>query len=136
MGVLKLNIPASNNTNATVPGTPKVQSKLWLNVGYEINGRFVSLPFGLPIDTMNPAKITGQNPEFVKPKQAGNDLLEALQRAGADMAPGQEEEVQLTVRLRRVNEELDIPKEENEYAIDLASLFAPKPTSTTEPSAA
>lgn len=104
-------------------------SNLWLNIGYEINGKFVNLPLGMPIDTMKPAEIRGQNEDFVKLRTAQNALLKALQDLGATFAPGQEQDIQLTVKLRRVNGALDISKTENEYSVDLdAMLVKPAPT--------
>ena len=56
--------PSRNNGNRpfagqTGPSDDKPASKLWMNIGYEINGKFVSLPLGLPIDTMREASTNG-----------------------------------------------------------------------------
>lgn len=116
------NLPFASATGINDEAKPK--SKVWLNVGYEVNGKFVSLPLGLPIDTMDSAEIRGQNEDFVKLRTAQNELLEALKNAGQNMAPGQEQTVNLQVRLRRVNEELVVDRASNEYAIDFNGLFA------------
>ena len=110
------------------------RAKLWLNVGYEVNGRFVNLPIGMPVDTMKPTEVKGQNEDWVKFQTARNQLLEALQHYGMSLAPGEEVEVStLVIRLRRVNEDLEVSKAENEYAVDLASMLMGGSKPTTMP---
>lgn len=107
------------------PNAEKPKAKIWLNVGYEINGKFIQLPGGgTPIDTTDLLPVSGQNEDFVKQRTAQNQLLKMLQDLGAQLQPGQEEELSLTVKLRRVNEELTV--ENNEYALDISSLLKPK----------
>lgn len=117
--------PFGNQSN----GQDRARSKLWLNVGYDVNGKFVNLPIGLGIDTMEAAQVRGQNEDFVKLRTAQNELLKALQDLGAKFAPGQEQEINLICKLRRVNEDLEIAKEENEYSVDLASMLLKTPAS-------
>ncbi|AZO48065.1 hypothetical protein [Mesorhizobium sp. M4B.F.Ca.ET.058.02.1.1] len=99
------------------------KAKVWLNVGYEKNGKFINLPIGLPIDTMEAGEVRGQNEDWVKQRTAQNELLKALQAMGAAFAPGQEETINLTIKLRRVNEQLEVAKDQNEYSFDPASLL-------------
>ena len=99
------------------------KAKLWLNVGYEAGGKFINLPFGLPVDTMKNAKVQGQNEDWIKQRNAQNQLLKMLQDLGAKFTPGHEQTINLQVRLRRVNEELEVGKEDNEYGIDIAALL-------------
>ena len=49
----------SNGRNRPVDanGNPLPQAKLWLNFGYLIADRFISLPLGLPIDTMQAREL-------------------------------------------------------------------------------
>lgn len=111
------------------------RAKLWLNVGYEVNGKFVNLPVGIPLDTMEPAEIKGQNKDWVAFQSARNGLLKALVEAGSKMEPGAAAELpQLTIQIRRVNEDMQVPTEENEYAVDLVSLLAAKPIAPAAPS--
>ncbi|ESX17539.1 hypothetical protein X766_16010 [Mesorhizobium sp. LSJC255A00] len=118
------------------------KAKLWLNTGYVIAGsdKFINLPVGLPIDTMEPAPVGGQNEDWLKQRQAQNEFLKSLQAAGADMAPGEERDIirqdmgngiTLVVRLRRVNEERAVPLATNEYAVNFTSMFA-KPATMPE----
>jgi hypothetical protein len=109
--------------NMEHPAQDRPNSKLWLNIGYEANGRFITLPLGQGIDTMAPGKVQGQNEDFVKQRTAQNALLQALQQLGGTLQPGQEQELNLKVKLRRVNEQLEITKENNEYALDIKSLL-------------
>jgi hypothetical protein len=105
-------------------GTPKPRAKLWLNIGREVNGRFISLPLGQAIDTMEAGAVRGQNEEYVKQRTAENDLLKALQALGFTFQPGEERKVNLEVRLRRVNDEIVVDQATNEYAIDATTLLA------------
>lgn len=132
MAVLEFNAPAPTAnqgarrtpfTGLNTPDRPK--ASVWLNIGYEVNGKFINLPFGLPLDTMNDADIRGQNTDFVKQRTAQNELLAALKKAGMNLQPGQEVTLNLELRMRRVNEELHIAAAENEYAVDLSSLIMP-----------
>jgi hypothetical protein len=126
MGIVDFN---SNSRNMpfgqqTAPnGEERPKADTWLNVGYVAAGQFINLPMGLPIDTMKEAKVNGQNEDWVKRRKAQNDFLRMIQELGAKLAPGQEQVLNLQVRLRRVHQELDVTKDENEYGIDLASLI-------------
>lgn len=119
--------PFSGQTNPS--DQPK--AKVWLNVGFEKNGKFINLPFGLPIDTMKTADVRGQNEDWVKQQIARNELLKMLQDAGASFTPGQEETVNLTIKLRRVNEDLAVAPDTNEYSFNAADVFA-KPAEKLE----
>lgn len=130
MSILDFNAPAAANNEAgnqpfrgmTHP-TNKPKSKLWLNVGYERGDKFVNLPLGLAIDTMDPAEIRGQNQDFINLRSAQNELLKHLQAHGMSMTPGEEITVNLTVKLRRVNEEMAPSAEAGELAINPEQLF-------------
>lgn len=135
MSVLNLNQPTAtpsrripfgsmSNPNAT-DGAQRPKAKVWLNIGYGANGKFINLPIGLPIDTMEAADVRGQSMEWVKQRTAQNDLLKALQQYGLNLQPGQEQTINLEVRLRRVNDELAVAAGDNEFAIDFSQLFAP-----------
>lgn len=102
------------------------RAKLWLNIGYEMNGRFVNLPIGTPVDTMKQADVRGQNEDWIKFQTARNAMLEALQQYGMSLEPGQEVEIpNLVIKLRRVNEEVEVIPADNEYALDLRSMLPP-----------
>lgn len=95
---------------------PKAQ--FWLNIGYqttvEIDGvpevRFISLPQGIPLDTMTLVDAKSNNELFRMLRSAQNDLHEQLMAKAATMQPGDEvilgEETEgLMIQLRRVKEE-------------------------------
>lgn len=103
------------------------KAKVWLNTGYEANGKFVTLPFGQPLDTMEPIDIRGHNADYIKFSQARNAFLTALQEIGDSLQPGEEVVIDnISIRIRRVLD--DAPAAtvaDNEYAVaDLASLLA------------
>ena len=131
MGILDFDSAAKTN-NAAASGTgrngrtqaqDRPAAKLWLNLGYDTNGRFVNLPVGIPVDTMELLPIRGQNEEWAQFQSARNQLLKAIQEAGDNLEPGAEVEVKLTVKLRKVNEEIEVKAEDNEFATDLSKLF-------------
>lgn len=130
MGILDFD-SAAKSSNAAASGTSnrrtnqqdRPAAKLWLNVGYDANGRFVNLPVGIPVDTMELLPIRGQNEEWAQFQSARNSLLKAIQEAGDNLEPGAEVEVKLTVKLRKVNEEIEVKAEDNEFSTDLSKLF-------------
>lgn len=137
MGILDFTAPTSsaqtsarqgrrNGPRLDANGQPLPESKLWLNFGYTKNDKFISLPLGLAIDTMEPQVARGQNVEFNKQIAAQNALLKALQDAGFKLEPGETHTVVLECQLRRVNEKMEIDPEDNEFAIDFSSLMGTK----------
>ena len=127
MGILDFEAAAkTNNTSRSAGRTAQANrpaAKLWLNVGYDANGRFVNLPVGIPVDTMETLPIRGQNEEWAQFQSARNDLLKAIQEAGDGLEPGAEVEVKLVVKLRKVNEEIEVSKEDNPFAANLSALI-------------
>ena len=128
MGILDFEAAAKTNNNTSRSAGRQAQAdrpaaKLWLNVGYDANGRFVNLPVGIPVDTMETLPIRGQNEEWAQFQSARNDLLKAIQEAGDNLEPGAEVEVKLVVKLRKVNEEIEVSKEDNPFATNLSSLI-------------
>lgn len=131
------NAPSSNGrrmpfAGQTTTATDQPNATLWMNIGYDIETvneagetvkRFINLPFGLPIDTMREVETRGQNEDYVKQQHARNGLLKHLQTAGAQLKPGQEVVVALTVKLRRVKDELAVVATNNEYIADLSDLL-------------
>lgn len=112
------NMPFGNMTQVQQP-----KATVWVNIGVPKNGKFIQLPIGLPIDTMSKSEIRGQNEDFVKQRTAQNDLLEYLQKLGASLQPGEERDLNLQVRIRRINQELTVDKESNEYSINFDELL-------------
>ena len=127
MGILDFEAAAKTNNTSRSAGrqaqADRPAAKLWLNVGYDANGRFVNLPVGIPVDTMETLPIRGQNEEWAQFQSARNDLLKAIQEAGDGLEPGAEVEVKLVVKLRKVNEEIEVSKEDNPFAANLSSLI-------------
>ena len=112
---------AALRTSAALPGTPtaaapaeREQAMLWLNVGYwvelvdeqgEIKKEFVSLPMGIPVDTMKTIGKLSSNPDFANLQSAKNQLLADLIKVGKELKPGQTcDDLPLTLQLRRVAE--------------------------------
>lgn len=117
----------TSTTSAAAARADRPAAKYWLNVGYDINGRFINLPTGIAIDTAEPVKVSGTDEEWLQTQTARNDLLKALQEAGDALEPGAEIELNLTVKLRRVNEKTEIKSEDNPFSVDFAGLVANAP---------
>lgn len=99
-------------STAAATGTARPKAQIWLNLGYEIQvptsdgtmeTRFINLPMGLQLDTMEEVATTSSNEVFAAMQIAKNDLLKQLLAAAADLPPGGERIVNLQVQMRRVN---------------------------------
>lgn len=127
--------PVAGASTGSKRDLPKANG--WLNFGYtvviagaaegETEERFVSLPVGIPVDTMEPLAINSRNQQYAQFQSARNDLLAQLKAALATMQPGEEKIVALdpqtglSVQLRRVNDPAAVPAADasNPFAIKL-----------------
>ena len=104
------------------------KAKVWLNIGYQRGDKFINLPIGLPVDTMDKVDVRGQNEDWIKFQTARNAFLDDLQKYGAQLEAGQEvilnPDSMIQIRLRRVSETVEVKAEDNEYAVDLGTLLA------------
>lgn len=93
----------------------KPQSEFWLNIGYEVDGHFVSLPKGgVPIDNMEADKVSNPDSEYGQLLLAQNYLLKQLQELAKELMPGEAKTIPaLTVQLRRKKASVEIPAEAN-----------------------
>jgi hypothetical protein len=98
---------------AATTGTARPKAQIWMNLGYEIQvptsdgtmeTRFINLPMGLPLDTMEEVATTSSKEVFAAMQIAKNDLLKQLLAAAADLPAGGERIVNLQVQMRRVND--------------------------------
>lgn len=118
---MAINTPFIPNASAFNSGsnTQKPKADIWMNVGYSVevdvveNGvttkesRFVSLPVGIPFDTMELLATTSQNAGFAAFQAARNDLHAQLMQVAKTLQPGEERMVGgiaggLQIQLRRV----------------------------------
>ena len=76
---------------------PKAQ--FWLNIGYVVHvpaegggteQRFISLPSGIPLDTMEELKTNSSNALFARMQAARNGLFADLMATAKTLAPGEE----------------------------------------------
>lgn len=86
----------------------KQKSNYWANIGITIGaaedgtgGTFVSLPQGIPLDDMKAVEIKGNNEDWIQLAQTKNELLALLQKAAANLKPGERITVPLEVELYR-----------------------------------
>ena len=89
----------------------KVKSQLWINVGYsvEVEGEqvFVSIPMGIPVDSIKELPTNTRNVEFNLLNQARNQLLADITAAAEDLESGESHVLELEVQLRRIDKEAD-----------------------------
>lgn len=95
---------------AAVPAkADKPVAQFWLNIGYGSGvvgadgvEKFVSLPMGIALDTMEPVKTNSSNVEYSAFMAAKNDLMEQILAVAEQLAPGEEKNLNLEIQLRRV----------------------------------
>ena len=103
------------------------QAEFWLNIGYvtepnaEGNYGFVSLPMGIPLDTMNEAVERVNNEELRMFRGAQNDLHRQLLSAADKLKPGEDVVYEcdngLAIQIRRKNDEPEaVDIRENHFA--------------------
>lgn len=138
---------SGKQNNGSIFGAPKngqredqPKAKVWLNIGYimqtevleegkdaRIEDTFISIPVGIPLDTMEPKAIVGNSENFRALTGAQNNLLEMLQKAAESLKPGDEEIVNLQIQMRRVKEPVAAPATgDNPFIPEGITLFAPK----------
>lgn len=117
-------------------------AEYWLNIGYvtepnaEGNYGFVSLPMGIPLDTMNEANERVNNEELREFRGAQNDLHKQLLDAASKLKPGEDTVFEcdngLAIQIRRKNDEVEsVDIRDNRFAKKLA-FGAPKASQQAE----
>lgn len=104
-------IGAALGNKASGPASARPQAEIFINVGItvqmpneegEMVDTFLSLPFGLPLDTMNELIIRGNNAQWNEQAAARNELLKALVKMGESLDAGTGSELpKLQVQLYR-----------------------------------
>lgn len=107
-------------------GKPLIPANYWINIGYETQVQsdegpqtvFISLPMGIPLDTMELLKVNSRNEGFAALQAARNDLHEQLMDVARILKPGEEKilsigENGLAIQLRRIHEPAEATKSEN-----------------------
>lgn len=110
---LKSNANAKRNSNAN-----REQTMQWLNVGItcHVNGedKFVSLPLGIPLDSMEPKRYSGSNESYAEFVSAQNELIEAIKSLFQEIPQGTSKRLnsrQFTLELRHAEEASTTPVE-------------------------
>lgn len=93
------------------------QAEFFINIGVTVpmpdeNGNmvdtFLSLPYGLPLDTMSELVIRGNNEVWNNQAAARNELLKALVKMGSELEAGSGQELpKLQVQLYRRKEQTE-----------------------------
>lgn len=101
--------PGNNGAQQT-----RKPSEFWINVGLptgvsDDKFSFLSLPLGIPLDTMNPVELRGNNQEFLEFRAAQNHLLEQVLAEAKKLGAGMSVELPLMVQLRRISGDPVVP---------------------------
>lgn len=112
------------NQTAPQAGSSNVQkpkAQFWMNIGYDSgipdeNGenKFVSLPVGIPLDSMELLQTNSRNKDFAAFQAARNDLYEQVMEVCKSLEPGESRILGdstggLQVQVRRVNDDTATP---------------------------
>lgn len=121
----------NNSTKANKADLPKAQ--FWLNFGYiqgegTENETFVSLPMGIPLDTMDPVRVPNNpNTEFAQLQAARNNMLEQFIELASVLEPGAyhiiRTEGDLAIQIRRVATEQEAPATDESNPFARPKLF-------------
>lgn len=124
-----LNFAAKFGASAAAAKPEKAVAQFWINIGYPTGvigddgkEKFVSLPMGIPLDTMEPVKTNSSNAEYSAFMAAKNDLMEQILGAAEKLQPGDEIPLNLIIQLRRVaapQEAIDPSKNQFVRKLDL-----------------
>ena len=122
------NNAASNNSDNNTRGN-KPDAMIWGNIGfyanmpvYDAEGNatseteqvFISLPYGIPLDTMNPASTKSSNKRWAAQQDAKNKLLANLLEKAHTMEPGETfDATGLTLQVRRAAEATEVESDDD-----------------------
>ncbi|EFR8087445.1 hypothetical protein H0090_004553 [Salmonella enterica] len=126
---------ALGNKPASRGGEPRPQAEFFINVGVPItrqverDGEMVeeeillSLPFGLPLDTMSELVIRGNNEQWNADAAARNELLKALVKMGEGLDAGTGKMLpKLAVQLYRRKDQVEAAADNGTMATILSAL--------------
>lgn len=119
------------SSNAQQGEEARKTSDFWANIGYSVvnpdtgDDMFIGLPFGMAIDTMKPRDLPRTNGKMRQLRVAQNALLEKIQAAAAQLAPGESIILPLEIELRRNAEDEGITESDTALVKDL-DLFPAK----------
>lgn len=128
------------NPQAQAP-SQRPQAQVWLNVGVTVpmqksdgtvEDTFISLPVGIPLDTMEPQANRGSNPDMAQIIGGKNAILARLQEMARGLQPGQEAIVEggLQLQLKRVGSPVAAPVSGN--LIDLVNARMATPAKAAD----
>lgn len=116
-----------NSANAGGNTKNKPDALIWANIGFyadmpvfDENGAktgdtekvFISLPYGVPLDTMNPANTKSSNKQWAARQDAKNRLLANMLEAARAKGPGESfDAVGLTVQVRHAAESVEVQED-------------------------
>lgn len=113
----------SNQAGSSNDRSQAPKAKIWLNIGYVaeniptadgngVEDRFVSLPVGIPLDTMEKLPTNSRNQAYAQFQAARNDLYDQIMAAASQLQPGEDIVIGsqvatggLCIQVRRVNDE-------------------------------
>lgn len=112
---------AQQNQNTSTK--QKKDTRYWINVGLERNGKLVSLPMGIPLDGLEARRIPSpktQNQDFRNLRVAEAQLWDKVKEIFSTLKPGDEVTLPFTVKLRMTDDKEmvdEVDATDNPYAI-------------------
>lgn len=112
--------PSAQAAGQTTSKKDLPKAQIWMNIGFmttfhnpetqQDEQRFISLPQGIPVDTMEKKEERGSSDLFRAMMSAQNNLLEQIKAKGDSLQPGEEVIIAegangLCIQLRRVKAE-------------------------------
>lgn len=93
-----------NQNNTSTPATDRPAAQHWLNIGKtmpvvnektgETEQKFISIPVGIPLDTMEAMETNGNSKSWKEQVGVKNAILKFLQEGAANLSPGEGELVE------------------------------------------
>lgn len=96
---------------------PKEPALWWLNVGLEVNGKFLTLPMGIPLDKLKAKPVPNKTSDFQQLRIGEKQLWEAVHKEMQKLKPGESKRLNLQVEIRRVNEAELLEEDTNPYSL-------------------
>lgn len=108
--------PVSTNNNNELP-----RSEYWINIGVNVNGKFISLnKGGIPLDRVEKIKINpnSDNKEWIAQAMLHNNLVDALLQGANQLNWGEHQSLALSCELIKINN----PAQVNQTNVEVPSV--------------
>ncbi len=108
--------PVTTNNNNELP-----RSEYWINIGVNVNGKFISLnKGGIPLDRLEKIKINpnSDNKEWIAQAMLHNNVVDAILQGANQLNWGEHQSLTLSCELIKINN----PAQVNQTNIEVPSV--------------